>query len=500
MSYSKKIHYRDIWYLDDEALRERSPRQRHKRWRLAVPTAIAAAIGIWLGATREPAPEVADPVVQSAVPLERIGVRLGDVPPTPQPAAIPGRLPFEPRVPTTADDKARLNEALAAAYPGTAWQSIVVSPGDNLALIFGRAGLAREDLAAVLDSGKEAQALKRINPGETLRFRAVDGDLLEMVHEIDALKSLRVARADTTQPFKSEIVEVKPEVRTATAVAEIRRSLFLDGQDAGLSDRTIMEFVEIFGWDVDFLQDLHAGDTFGVVFEEIYKDGQKVRNGRILAAEFVNRGRRLRAVWYQNGQGVAGYFSDKGQAMRKAFLRSPVNFTRISSGFNLARRHPILNTIRAHRGVDYAAPMGTPIRAVADGKVVSLGTQNGYGNVIVLQHGDTYSTLYGHMSRFARGLGRGAFVQQGETIGFVGKSGLATGPHLHYEFRISGQHRDPLKVKLPNSLPIDQRYLVDFRDKTGPLVAQLDGLAPRKSGNTMVAAAGRPERERGDTN
>jgi murein DD-endopeptidase MepM/ murein hydrolase activator NlpD len=268
--------------------------------------------------------------------------------------------------------------------------------------------------------------------------------------------------------------------------------LFVDGQEAGLPDRTIMELTDIFGWDVDFALDLREGDTFSVIYEEIYKNGEKIKNGRILAAEFVNQGRKLRAVYYEGKDGVEGYFSDKGDAMRKAFLRTPVNFTRITSRFSLARAHPILNTIRAHKGVDYAAPTGTPVRATADGKIAFVGQQMGYGNVVVMQHGDTYSTLYGHMSRFAGGVATGKHVRQGQTIGYVGQTGLATGPHLHYEFRINGVHRDPLAVKLPNSIPLDKRYFADFEHKSASMFERLNSLAARQgnSDNSLVAQAG----------
>jgi murein DD-endopeptidase MepM/ murein hydrolase activator NlpD len=205
-----------------------------------------------------------------------------------------------------------------------------------------------------------------------------------------------------------------------------------------------------------------------------------VKQDRILAAEFVNQDKRHRAVLYTDANGNSAYYSDTGEAMRKAFLRTPVNFTRISSRFDLARRHPILNTIRAHRGVDYAAPMGTPIRATADGKIRSIGYGSGYGRTVELQHGDSYSTLYAHLSRFARGLERGRAVKQGQVIGYVGRSGLATGPHLHYEFRINGVHRNPLTVALPKALSIESRYLADFREKAAPFLEQLDVLIAKQ--------------------
>jgi murein DD-endopeptidase MepM/ murein hydrolase activator NlpD len=238
-----------------------------------------------------------------------------------------------------------------------------------------------------------------------------------------------------------------------------------------------MKMVEIFGWDVDFALDVRAGDRFTVIYEELFKNGEKVRDGNILASEFSNRGRSIRAVRYVNEQGRAEYFSPNGFSMRKAFLRTPVNFRRISSRFNRGRIHPVLQRMRAHRGVDYAAARGTPIRAAGDGRVVLSGRKGGYGKTVVLQHGGTYTTLYAHMSRFHARARKGKRVEQGEVIGYVGKTGLATGSHLHYEFRVRGVHKDPLRVKLPKALPIDRRYKKDFLQKTRPLVAQLDVLA-----------------------
>jgi murein DD-endopeptidase MepM/ murein hydrolase activator NlpD len=287
--------------------------------------------------------------------------------------------------------------------------------------------------------------------------------------------------------YHAAIVEIEPEIKYSSVLAKIKQSLFLDGQAAGLADKTIMELADIFGWDIDFVLDVRAGDQFSVVYEEIFKDNDKVKNGRILAAEFVNQGKKLRAVYYTHEDGHAGYYSDTGQTMRKPFLRAPVNFTRISSRFNLRRRHPVLNTIRAHKGVDYAAPHGTPIRATANGKVMHAGNKGGYGRTVVIQHGQSYSTLFAHMSRYARGIKKGAKVAQGQTIGYVGKTGLATGPHLHYEFRVNGVHRNPLKIALPKALPIDAKYVTDFREKSAPLLAQLDELGNSANAENLVA-------------
>ncbi len=424
--------------------------------------------------------------------LERVGLRLESnaSQATTIETTAPLRLPFEPRVVAALPPTNGISKAQTSRYPDSSWRNVTVDVGDNLSLIFGRVGAARTDLQKVLDSDKRTrQALTALIPGQIIRFRFDNNLLTEFVYEQDFLTSLRWTR--NSDKSVATWIKSKPEIRVASAITEINHSMFIDGQKAGLPDKTIMEFINIFGWDIDFLRELQRGDQFSVIFEELYKDGVKIGSGRILAAEFINRGNRLRAIYYQNKSGLAGYFSAKGEAMRKAFLRTPVNFTRISSRFSLARKHPILNRIRAHKGVDYSAPMGTPIQAVADGEAEFVGTQAGYGRVIILKHGSTYSTLYGHMSRFARGLRTGASVNQGQTIGFVGKTGLATGPHLHYEFRINGEHHDPLAVKLPNSLPLDQKFQRDFERQASNMLSRLDGLhlegsEPDKS---MVARA-----------
>jgi murein DD-endopeptidase MepM/ murein hydrolase activator NlpD len=400
------------------------------------------------------------------------------------------RLPFEPRVLREQLGNAGPNAASPndTLYPDATWRNVTVIPGDNLSRMFNRVGANKRDMQRILDISKESRAaLANLSPGQILRFRLEAGRVEELIFEQDFLMSARFDRNGTR--YSTNWIKSKPEVRLASAVAQVNHSLFIDGQKAGLTDRTIMEFINVFGWDVDFLRDLQRGDQFSVVYEELYKEGQRIANGKILAAEFITGGKRLRAIYYDNRNGLTGYFSDKGEAMRKAFLRTPVNFTRISSRFSLARKHPILNRIRAHKGVDYSAPTGTPIQAVADGKIAFVGWKNGYGKVIQLKHGDTYSTLYGHMSNFARDIRAGSTVDQGQTIGYVGRTGLATGPHLHYEFLINGAHHDPLTVKLPNSLPLDRKFKDNFIKQAGPLLARLESLNSTggDSKDTMVA-------------
>jgi murein DD-endopeptidase MepM/ murein hydrolase activator NlpD len=283
---------------------------------------------------------------------------------------------------------------------------------------------------------------------------------------------MRIERAD--DGFTAQILERDVEVRLVTAEATIDSSLFEAGRDAGMSDNLTMNVAGLFQWDVDFIQDIRQGDRFRVLYEEVWRDGRRLRHRDVLAAEFVNRGRTLRAVRYTDPSGRADYYTPEGRSVRKAFIRAPVDFTRISSPFNPRRRHPILNTIRAHKGVDYAAPSGTPIKAAGDGKVIHRGWKGGYGNTVILQHGGNITTLYAHMSGFARGLAVGQRVRQGEVIGRVGKTGLATAPHLHYEYRVNGVHRNPRTVPLPPAEPVPADQLPSFRAAVGPLLERLD--------------------------
>ena len=246
-----------------------------------------------------------------------------------------------------------------------------------------------------------------------------------------------------------------------------------------------MELAQIFGWDIDFALELREGDQFHVIYEEQYLDGEKLRNGPILAAEFINRGNLYKAVRYTDKEGDTSYYDTEGNAKRRAFIRTPVKFSRISSRFTRKRWHPVLKRWRSHKGVDYAAPRGTPVKATGNGKVVFRGNKGGYGNVIFLRHGGKYTTVYGHLSRFAKGLKNGKAVKQGQIIGYVGSTGLATGPHLHYEFRVHGKHQNPLTIKLPKTIRLPKREQARFKKSTAPLMAQLDELRAR----TMVASA-----------
>ena len=361
-----------------------------------------------------------------------------------------------------------------AVRPSTSdWHEIIVKRGDTLASIFSRKQIYG-DLGAVMDSDDEAKALKAIHPGQTIRLRIDQVGLQELIYEPNALEQLQLSRVE--ERFTAKHIVRPLETRHATASGTIKHSLFLAGRKAGLSDQLILDLAEIFGWDIDFALDIREGDRFTVLYEEEFLDGEKLRDGEIIAAEFVKQGTAYRAFRYTDVQGHTDYYAPDGRSMRKQFLRTPVSIARISSRFNLKRRHPILNRIRAHRGVDYAAARGTPIKATANGKVIFRGRKGGYGKTVILKHGTQYTTLYAHLSRYATKTGLGSRIQQGQTIGYIGSTGLATGPHLHYEFRVNGVHRDPLRVKLPKASALPPTELASFALQTESLITQLDLL------------------------
>jgi len=363
----------------------------------------------------------------------------------------------------------------AAGMPDDdAWQTVTVRAGQTVGDIFRQQGIGPGDLQKLLNDRDNATALRNIHPGDEFAFlRGPDGGVRSV--RFDRNDHTRVIENFTGDGIEEHVQDRKIERRTHVAHGVVERSLFEAGAQAGLDDAMVLKLANAFGYDIDFAQDLRQGDSFTVIYDDVYCEGERLRDGEIVAATFINHGKRFSAFRYTDSAGNTMYYSEDGRPLRKAFLRTPVDFTRISSLFSVARVHPILGTMRAHRGVDYAAPTGTPIHAAGDGKVVFRGWQNGYGNVVILQHGGHYSTLYGHMSRFA-GIGVGQHVSQGQTIGFVGMTGMATGPHLHYEFRVDGMHRDPLTVTLPKAEPLPPTELARFERQSQPLLAKLKTL------------------------
>lgn len=352
------------------------------------------------------------------------------------------------------------------------WLSVKIKSGDSLSGIFKRHKLDASELHQIMRSGDDVRLLRSILPGQIIRLQIdADNSVQQLLYDINQLETLAIQRDG--DGFVAAYHHRNVEKRINHASAVITSSLFEAGRSAGLSDKLTMELAHIFGWDVDFALDIREGDNFTIVYEEHFLNGNKVNDGAILAAEFVNQGSPFQAILYTDESGRSDYYAPNGDSMRKAFLRTPVDFRRISSRFG-NRKHPVLNTLRMHKGVDYSAPNGTPIKASGDGKVIYKGVKGGYGRTVVIQHGGRYSTLYAHMSSYHRGIHVGKRVRQGQTIGYVGSSGLATGPHLHYEFQVNGVHRNPLTVKLPNAHPIDKQYKEAFDNHAQGILSQLD--------------------------
>lgn len=389
------------------------------------------------------------PALAKSSPVSDPGARAQD------PAPVAGRAP------------------VAQPAPTLHWSSYGIESGDNLSGLFKRAGFDDGLMLSVIHGSGDASNLERLYAGETIAFATDSKEQLKAIKlQRSQLQSLRIDRKD--DGFVGKKVIREPEIRTTYAEATISNSLFGAGQEAGLTDKLTMELAGIFGWDIDFALDIRKGDRFSLVYEELYLDGEKIDNGKILAATFFNQNQNYSAVLYTDKHGNSDYYTPEGRSMRKAFLRTPVDFARISSSFNLHRKHPVLNTIRAHKGTDYAASTGTPIKAAGEGRIIYAGRKGGYGNAIVIQHGYNITTLYGHMNGFARGIRSGKHVKQGQTIGYVGQTGLATGPHLHYEFRVNGAPRNPVTVKLPDAAPIPKSELARFKTRTQLTLAQLE--------------------------
>ena len=373
------------------------------------------------------------------------------------------------------------------------WRSATVGSGDSLSTLFKRVGLTSKDVYQVTLATKKTKALGTLFPGDTLEFLINAGQLQKVRHVKSPLQKIIITH-QTAGHYKIDTIIREPEIESRFIQGSISNSLFVDGQRAGLSEKKLMQLASIFGWDIDFALDIRKEDYFAVIYEENYLDNKLIGEGNIVAAQFVNRGEIFDAIRHSDGN----YYSPKGYSMRKAFLRSPVDFFRISSKYNPNRKHPVLKTTRPHRGVDYAAATGTPIKASGDGKVIWRGSKGGYGRTVILQHAGIYTTLYAHMSKYNRKVKKGSRVKQGQIIGYIGSSGLATGPHLHYEFRANGVHKNPLKVKFPNVDPLNKKQMTAFKPLTNTILGQLESyqlgtpLVATEDGNELAQASSTP--------
>ena len=349
--------------------------------------------------------------------------------------------------------------------------TLTVKSGDSLAGLFDRHKLSAGDLHKIMQSESAAQRLRKLMPGDSIKVRAdEEGGILSLSMEADDTSRLHVTRNEGGFDVGKTEVPVQRVVRSATG--KIDSSLFAAGYDAGLSDTLIMNLAGIFGWDIDFALDIRKGDEFRLIYEEIYRDGEKLKDGPILAAEFINDGRELKAVRFVDDNGHAAYYAPDGRAMRKTFLRAPLNFQYVSSSFNPNRFHPILKRVKAHNGIDYRAPKGTPVYAAGDGRVVRSSYNKYNGHHVFIQHGERYVTKYLHFTH--RTVRAGERVKQGQVIGYVGATGLASGPHLHYEFLVNGVHRNPRTIDLPDAEPIADKYRDEFLALSAPLLRQLE--------------------------
>lgn len=354
-------------------------------------------------------------------------------------------------------------------------REIRIRRGDTVQGLLAYMGIHDGEAVAFLRDNKKTEAIfRQMVPGKTLSaVVSPEGDLHSLTFPLNGDKDSAIVMQRLQEGFSADVRELGLETKVSLQTATIQHSLFGAADDSGIPDGVATQIADIFGGDIDFHRDLRKGDRFSVIYETASHLGKPIRTQRILAAEFVNAGKTYRAFWYQGKDGVGGYYTEDGRSVRKAFLRSPLEFSRITSGFSNARYHPVLRETRAHRGIDYGAPTGTRVKTTGDGVVEFAGIQGGYGKVIMVRHPGDKTTVYGHLSGFAPGLKKGSRVSQGGIIGYVGATGIATGPHLHYEFRIAGVHRNPLTVALPDATPISAAELTAFKSHAGDLASQI---------------------------
>jgi murein DD-endopeptidase MepM/ murein hydrolase activator NlpD len=391
----------------------------------------------------------------------------GVAPMAPDPSDLPVKaITQELTLPSLSEQVATLEQREQQQYVYVREEK--VRPGDTLAVLLDRLGVHDTAAAAFIKENSSARRVLELKAGKRIQAQTTDDGSLQSISTTLAagrdapVKNLVVRREGSG--FQAVEVAASMEKRVEMRSGLIKSSLFAATDAAQIPDNIAIQLVDMFSTEIDFGSDLRRGDRFNVVYETFWQDGELIRTGRVLAAEFVNDNKTYKSVWFDepgSAQG-GGYFGFDGKSLKKAFLKSPLEFSRISSGFSM-RVHPISGQWKAHKGVDFAAPSGTPIRAAGDGTIEFLGTQNGYGNVIAIKHWNHYSTLYGHMSRFASGIARGSKVSQGDIIGYVGATGWATGPHLHYEFRVNNEPRNPLSIDVPNAQPLMAAQMQRFR-------------------------------------
>jgi murein DD-endopeptidase MepM/ murein hydrolase activator NlpD len=358
-------------------------------------------------------------------------------------------------------------------------REIRIRRGDTLSSLLSGMGIQDDEASTFLRDDRKVEILSRqLAPGKTLTAQVTpSGSLRNLIFPLNGGKDSALIVTRTANGFVADVQDMQLETKVSLQSATIQHSLFGAADDAGIPDGVATQLADIFGGDIDFHRDLRKGDKFSVVYETASHMGKPIRTQRILAAEFINAGKTFRAFWYQNKDGIGGYYTEDGRNVRKEFLRSPLEFSRITSGFSNARYHPVLRETRAHRGIDYGAPTGTRVRTTGDGTIEFAGTQGGYGKVVMVRHSGGRTTVYGHISGFAPGIRNGVRVAQGDVIGLVGATGVATGPHLHYEFRVAGVHRNPLTIALPEAAPISPNQLAAFKLQVNDLHSQIASVS-----------------------
>ncbi len=385
------------------------------------------------------------------------------------------------------------NEGIDSDVHDVPWVAVKIKSGDSLSTIFKKMGLKAYELQKIVDIGVDASILRKIAVGNSLSLQiSPSGELLGLRYDKNALESLRIKR--TEDGFAAFHDKSVPEFIVAYETAAISTdspSLYHAGKKAGLSDNIIMKLSYIFQWDISFALDLRKGDSFALLYEEIFVDGEKVKEGDILAAQFQNMGKTYSAVLYEDNNGLKNYYTPEGRSMRKAFIRDPVHFSHVSSNFNPRRFHPIRKRVMPHRGIDYAASKGTPVVAAGDGTVTIARQNRTSGKYVVIQHGEQYTTKYLHLSNFSKGVKSRRTVKQGQTIGYVGATGLATASHLHFEFLVNGVHRNPRTVKLPKAKSIAASNLAHFKSSTNSILMRLASIAGTSSLANISSKANR---------
>lgn len=363
------------------------------------------------------------------------------------------------------------SEDTVAEIKDNEWQFINPRPGDSMAVIFTRLGLSAKNLHAVLDKNPHAKALTNIKPSQQLQFLINQHQLEKLIIPVNAIQVLTVYKAGAV--YKTKMTAKKTTTNNIYVSGAVKGSLYTTAQRLGIPSKLVAQMTEILNKQIDFSRSIRPGDQLSLVYEAFYIKDKMIGTGDIQAVRYTSRGKTFEAIRHTKANGEHEYFAPNGTSFKKAFTRYPIKFSHISSTFSVSRQHPILHYKRAHKGIDLAAPIGTPILATADGIIETIGRHNGYGNMIKIKHENPYSTIYGHMLRFQKGLSRGSRVKRGQVIGYVGQTGLATGPHCHYELHVNNQPRNPTTINLPTAAPLSARELASFKTKAGTLLARL---------------------------